>query len=497
MLMRLMMRTAHIHVTAVFLVLSLVGLTTSNPCSGSWTTQRPWTTSRPVSLQNGTCNFDDIQCWFIQNSKDQLDFTIYRGSTPSVATGPSADYTSGHGKYIYAEASGQIPGSRARMHTYLFLRHSACLFFRYHMFGADMGTLKVYVNDRLEWELHGNQGNQWTKATIPVQLSASGMYKIEYEAVIGNSFRSDIALDDFGFQEYYSIDKDVCDITPSCAKPTAQPTVLPSPPPTFPPHPPQNVSCGVPAIPPARIIGGVDARPGSWPWQVAIKISGFFFCGGTLIAPRWVLTAAHCIFQGLPHSSYEIVVGEHNQSIAEGTEQSVYASNITVHPSWNATRIDTDIALIYLSRPVMINDRIKPACLPRQDEIVPRNASCYITGWGKIHHPGGSHHTLQQARLPLASRKCCQKKVDASPAVPSHIKITDNMICAGKKGSIKSGCHGDSGGPFVCQARDGRWVLQGAVSWGSPRCDTRDAFSVFARVARFRNWIDYHMRSVR
>ena len=67
------------------------------------------------------------------------------------------------------------------------------------------------------------------------------------------------------------------------------------------------------------------------------------------------------------------------------------------------------------------------------------------------------------------------------------------MICAGVNGTILSGCHGDSGGPFVCQTSAGNWVLQGAVSWGSPRCSAAERYTVFARVAKFRNWIDQNM----
>ena len=79
-----------------------------------------------------------------------------------------------------------------------------------------------------------------------------------------------------------------------------------------------------------------------------------------------------------------------------------------------------------------------------------------------------------------------------SNAGGSSLQITSNMICAGKEGTILSGCHGDSGGPYVCQNAAGRWVLQGAVSWGSPRCSAAERFTVFARVAKFRQWIDQY-----
>lgn len=70
------------------------------------------------------------------------------------------------------------------------------------------------------------------------------------------------------------------------------------------------------------------------------------------------------------------------------------------------------------------------------------------------------------------------------------------MLCAANTDVThrsESGCHGDSGGPFVCQQQNGRWELHGAVSWGSRDCDSRDRFSVFARVAEFRDWIDQNI----
>lgn len=77
----------------------------------------------------------------------------------------------------------------------------------------------------------------------------------------------------------------------------------------------------------------------------------------------------------------------------------------------------------------------------------------------------------------------------------SSLRITANMICSGVSGTVLSGCHGDSGGPYVCQNPAGNWVLQGAVSWGSPRCSANERYTVFARVAKFRNWFDQMMRT--
>ena len=110
-----------------------------------------------------------------------------------------------------------------------------------------------------------------------------------------------------------------------------------------------------------------------------------------------------------------------------------------------------------------------------------------MTGWGKIKHPGSSHHILQQAHMPSVSLADCKKK-NGNIGIP----ITDAMVCGAKPGTQISGCHGDSGGPYVCKNAAGRWVLQGDVSWGSGSCNVNQLYSVFGRVAKFRNWIDMH-----
>lgn len=70
------------------------------------------------------------------------------------------------------------------------------------------------------------------------------------------------------------------------------------------------------------------------------------------------------------------------------------------------------------------------------------------------------------------------------------------MLCAGHgPNNPTGGCHGDSGGPLVCQRGDGRWQIHGAVSWGDSSCDTTQAYTVFARVTNFREWIDQKMAS--
>lgn len=113
-------------------------------------------------------------------------------------------------------------------------------------------------------------------------------------------------------------------------------------------------------------------------------------------------------------------------------------------------------------------------------------------------HPGGSYPKLQQAQLPLVSNAECAAKLAASPA-GGRLNITEHMVCAGEldPNQMQGGCHGDSGGPFVCKdSASGKFFLEGAVSWGSSNCNfiqQNKQYTVFARVSQFRDWIDQHL----
>ena len=88
--------------------------------------------------------------------------------------------------------------------------------------------------------------------------------------------------------------------------------------------------------------------------------------------------------------------------------------------------------------------------------------------------------------MPVVDYQTCA----AGNAILPYAQVDDDtMLCAGYGGSsVISGCHGDSGGPFVCQ-ENRRWVLRGAVSWGDDRCRGGSTFSVFARISSFVDWI--------
>ena len=250
----------------------------------------------------------------------------------------------------------------------------------------------------------------------------------------------------------------------------------------------EATQCGQPQVQGERVIAGKDAVQGSWPWQILVYHRGKPDCGGTLIAPLWVVTAGHCVGRGRDRypKNFEITVGEHKWGAREGYEVVHKVEKVIKHRHyWNLYK---DIALLKLKIPVKMNSHVLTACLPGSPISV--GSRCYITGWGKIEHPGDMHHTLQQGVMRVIDSKVCDEKNFRV----TQIKIYEDMLCAGssKSGWLwkkkVSGCHGDSGGPFVCHV-NGRWELHGVVSHGSPSCNLKEAYMVFANVFYFKNWI--------
>ncbi|KAM4703216.1 chymotrypsin-like elastase family member 3B [Rhinophrynus dorsalis] len=246
--------------------------------------------------------------------------------------------------------------------------------------------------------------------------------------------------------------------------------------------------CGVPTFTPqSRVVNGEDAIPHSWPWQISLQYksgSAFYHtCGGSLIASNWVMTAAHCISSS---RTYQVVLGEHDRSLIEGGEQivPVNSGDIFVHENWRSSCVacGNDIALIKLSRPALLNDRVQLGCVPEDGQILPNNYPCYITGWGRLTTGGSLPDVLQQALLPVVDHQTCTQR----DWWGSSIKTT--MVCAG--GDIRAGCNGDSGGPLNCQAADGTWHVHGIASFvSSLGCNALKKPTVFTRVSAFNDWV--------
>ncbi len=231
----------------------------------------------------------------------------------------------------------------------------------------------------------------------------------------------------------------------------------------------------------APIIGGHDATPGEYPWQVQLSVPGYaHYCGGSIIDRDWVLTAAHCV-EGLTAADFTVRAGLHRRSAPDGNLQTRTVRRVVAHPDYDGWNLSSDIALLELTTPLTYQPRIQSIAIGTGN--APVGTLAPVSGWGQTAPGSASADVLQETLLPVQSAAVC----NAAGTLP--LTVDDGtMVCAGFVGGASGGCHGDSGGPLVAQRGfSGGYEQIGVVSWGvGGSCSS---FTVFARLSTFAPWI--------
>ncbi|XP_012885676.1 PREDICTED: serine protease 44-like [Dipodomys ordii] len=232
-----------------------------------------------------------------------------------------------------------------------------------------------------------------------------------------------------------------------------------------------------------RITGGRPAAERKWPWQVSLQISDIHVCGGTLIANRWVLTAAHCIYG---HLEYIVKLGDIDLDHKSATAAVIPVQDIVIHQDYSPMgTMSHDIALALLAFPVNYSSHIQPVCLPERAFSVQTGTPCWVTGWGKLKESGETPAILHETQLNILHYKECNEILKRIMLSSINV-IRKGTVCAySYKG--RDSCKGDSGGPLVCEFND-TWMQVGIVSWGIG-CGHRGYPGVYTEVSFYKNWL--------
>ena len=261
----------------------------------------------------------------------------------------------------------------------------------------------------------------------------------------------------------------------------------------------------------ARIQGFTESESqfGEWPHMCAVlhekpveqeagysgepETVNLYQCGGSLIAPGVLMTAAHCVdkFRQNP-TELKIRCGEWDtqHQTEPYPHQDRKVSNIDIHPEFDGRNLQNDFAVLFVSEDFILDQHLDTACLPGPNEVFD-GTTCFATGWGKDQFGAAGQYqvVLKEIDLPVVNQGECQDKL-RSTRLGQKFKLHDSFLCAGGING-KDTCKGDGGSPLVCPSTEdpNTYIQAGIVAWGIG-CGEDGTPGVYADVSKAACWID-------